>query len=116
MLKSPLIIIVPAFVTCIILFVTSWYKDAKSGCCGKIKFRQFQSFYAINPKRWSLGSNFVSYCGDNLYFSMLDTIRYQLWKKKIDEEELKRYNNRHFTRVLARLQNDIDEYRKENGK
>lgn len=57
-LKEALIDILIAFMMLAPIAYISWYCDFylawKTGCCGKLKFKQFKQFYAIAPKKWEL--------------------------------------------------------------
>lgn len=98
------------------IFYSSW----KTGCCGKLKFKQFKRFYAIAPKKWELCDGCVRYldkCGNTvdsyLYFSPFDSIKYYFWKSSIEKQEDSRANNKVFMKTLESIQKDIDDYRKD---
>ncbi len=102
------------------------YFSGKAGCDGKISFRQFRSLYSIAPEKWSIdGGLYVSYrlreptefeCSwevprRHFYFSLLDAIRFDLWRLPKTTEEEKREKNKKLAEVIECWQHDIDEYR-----
>lgn len=95
------------------IFYSSW----KTGCCGKLKFKQFKQFYVIAPDKWELSDGYVRYYNDAIhsyiYFSQIDSIKYYFWKKSINKLEENKDNNKVFIKTLELIQKDIDDYRKD---
>lgn len=92
------------------IFARTYYDDAPT-----ITFEAFKTFYALNPSRWSLCSDYVYYRGDPVCFkSFIDYLQYQ--KFHIDEDKRITEANkiRNETDFIKALQEDIDDYRREN--
>ena len=107
-------IIGAVIITGIVLYFTV-YKEYKSGCVGKIKFRQFLIFYSVDPRKWDLRNGCVCYeyvngtCYEDhyLYFSPIDTIRYMIWKRRDEMEREKKTNDETYAKVLSDIQKDV---------
>ena len=62
----------------------------------KISMDSFMSFYVIAPEKWELNEMFVSYKKDFLRinwfefsFNLIDTIKYERWRKRKERREEK---------------------------
>ena len=91
-------------------FARTYYNDAPT-----ITFKAFKTFYTLNPSRWSLCSDYVYYRGDPVCFkSFIDYLQYQ--KFHIDEDKRITEANkiRNETDFIKALQEDIDDYKREN--
>ena len=113
---------------CLAIFFVCWYifdytKDYKGRSVGKIAFDRFLTLYRISPDHWFLHNGYVEY--DNyyddwsvekryarasFYFPVIDTLRYQSWRKnKYKKNEAER-NNKRYRDVLICIQDDIQKY------
>ena len=88
----------------------------KHNATGKIKFRQFLILYSVADFPWILDDYTVEYfdrtSGNSftMYFSILDTFRYILWKCKRERNEAKTKQLNEMKHVLSLMQQDIQEY------
>ena len=82
----------------------------------KIEFKQFVSFYKINPNRWDLQADVVR-CEINdyeyiaLHFNLFDYYRYKKWRKKINKKSIFIKNNEDLSKVIEMVKKDISEYK-----
>lgn len=103
------------------------YFMGRSDCRGKISYRQFRSLYAIAPEKWQIDDGlFVGYRLREptdlellwevprrfFYFSLIDAVRFDLWRLRVNSEKEKREKNEKLAEVIECWQHDIDEYRK----
>lgn len=103
------------------------YFMGRSDCHGKISYRQFRSLYAIAPEKWQIDDGlFVGYRLREptdlellwevprrfFYFSLIDAVRFDLWRLRVNSEKEKREKNEKLAEVIECWQHDIDEYRK----
>lgn len=80
-----------------------------------ITFEAFKTFYALNPSRWDLCSDYVHYRGDTVCFrSFIDYLQYQKFHADEDKRIAEANKIRNETDFIKALQKDIDDYRKEN--
>lgn len=103
------------------------YFTGRADCHGKISYRQFRSLYAIAPEKWQIDDGL--YVGYRLreprdlelswevprrffYFSLIDAVRFDLWRLREKSEKEKRKKNEKLAEVIECWQHDIDEYRK----
>lgn len=113
--------------TGIIVFLVWYFTDYRlgiDGCAGKISFDRFLLFYEIEPKHWDLCPSWVKYeaeqdffisndhyvCG-YLYFSVIDTWRYQIWKRNGEKVKNTARNNKNYQRILESINADIEKFR-----
>ena len=86
-----------------------WYPSPK------IRFKQFVSFYNINPDRWNLNEDAVR-CGINdygyiaLHFNLFDYYRYKKWRKKINKNNISAMTNEELSKVIEVVKKDICKY------
>ena len=89
-----------------------WYPSPK------IEFKQFVSFYNINPDRWDLNEDAVR-CEINnykyiaLHFNFFDYYRYKKWRKKINKNSISIKNNEDLSTVIEMVKKDISKYKGE---
>lgn len=89
-----------------------WYPSPKIG------FKQFVSFYNVNPDRWDLNEDVVR-CEINdykyiaLHFNLLDYYRYKKWRKKISKNSIFIKNNEDLSKVIEMVKKDISKYKGE---
>ena len=91
-------------------FARTYYNDAPT-----ITFKAFKTFYALNPSRWSLYSDYVYYKKDVVCFkSFIDYLQYQKFHVDEDKRITEANKIRNETDFIKALQEDIDDYRREN--
>lgn len=123
-------------IICVILFcvaamlliaICAWYSESYYGnkdlCAGKITFSQFKALYSIKPNNWELHDSYIIYLTyydhpihrfaerNYLYFSVADTIRYQLWHNDLEKQRKQSIKNDEFKKALDGMQKDLEEYR-----
>ena len=83
----------------------------------KIEFKQFTSFYNINPNRWDLKADAVR-CKINdeeyvtIHFNNLfDYYRYKKWRKKINKNNISTKTNEELSKVIEIIKKDITQYK-----
>ena len=87
-----------------------WYPSPK------IEFKQFVSFYNINPNRWDLRADVVR-CKINddeyvaLHFNLFDYYRYKKWRKKINKKNIFIETNEELSKVIEIIKKDITQYK-----
>lgn len=87
-----------------------WYPSPK------IEFKQFDSFYNINPNRWDLKADAVR-CKINddeyiaLHFNLFDYYRYKKWRKKINKKNISTKTNEELSKVIEIIRKDIIQYK-----
>ena len=80
-----------------------------------ITFKAFKTFYALNPSRWNLCSDYVYYRGDTVCFkSFIDYLQYQKFHADEDKRITEANKIRNEADFIKALQEDIDDYRREN--
>lgn len=100
------------------IYTVYYFTDFASGCSTKIKFEIFRSMYAIVPNHWDLYDGWVSYHDPDernysCCFSWFDTIRYLLWKLRMDISHETDRENEEKAKLLAAFQRDIERFKKE---
>ena len=91
-------------------FTRTYHDDAPI-----ITFEAFKTFYALNPSRWDLWSDYVHYRGDIVCFkSFIDYLQYQKFHADEDRRITEANKIRNETDFIKALQKDIDDYRIEN--
>lgn len=123
-----IICVILCFIAVMLLIAMgAWYAECYYGnknlCAGKITFSQFKALYSIKPDNWELHDSYVAYLTYNgnpiyrfternyLYFSVADTIRYQLWHNDLEKQRKQSIKNDEFKKVLDGMQKDLEEYR-----
>ncbi len=104
------------FIYCISAFVWSSTTIETSP---RITFDAFKKVYVISPTKWSLGFENVDYHGDDGWIHIefkhyIDVIRYNFFKKKIENNKNYLVKNQNEKKLIEFLQKDIDSYRREN--
>lgn len=110
------------------LYYFGFYKNWLYGCSGKINFKSFKAFYAMNPELWTLCDGYVEYTKyqDNgtlfetrvsgrLGFNQIDAIKYQIWRKKLEKQKEQEYMNNNYQELLNAFQDDINAYKERNN-
>lgn len=91
-------------------FARTYHDDAPT-----ITFRAFKTFYALNPSKWDLWSDYVCYRGNTVCFkSFIDYLQYQKFHADEDKRITETNKIRNETDFIKSLQKDVDDYRKEN--
>lgn len=115
------VIIVGAFIftVALVYIIFYFFEGFPSGL--KISFRKFKSLYAIAPDKWGLyrmSVAYSTYTEDGNYngfvmfhFSMLETIFYELFRRRLEHEQEKQNANRTLEEAINCWQKDIDVYR-----
>ena len=103
------------FIVSVIYFasVSAWHSLIDE-TAPTLTFKSFRELYALNPQKWSLGSDYVIYSSQRIEFTMYsDVIKYKIFRDKVetDKQELERIQNE--KEFLKHIQCDIDAYRRE---
>lgn len=123
-----IIYVILSFIAAMLLIaICAWYYTSYHGlkdlCAGKITFSQFKALYLIKPDNWELHDSYVAYLtykggpfyphaeNSYLYFSVADTIRYQLWHNDLEKQRKQSAKNDEFKKALDGMQKDLEEYR-----
>lgn len=117
------VILVLAFVYCILLFSPSYpsgYEDLP-----EIKFESFEKFYSINPDRWELKEPYVackidngkehhpydglfySYKLEKFRFSSSDYKKYKKFLKQLEQNKLENKHMESTSKMLSMVKKDI---------
>lgn len=119
-------IVVACVLFVILVTFVAWYfgcySNYKTGCVSKINFQKFLEIFETSHNKISLNKGFFyynpvmfgpSYC---FYFSILDTFRYEHWRKTREhklEEDRKNYK---MTEIEKAWQNDAELYKEKEMK
>lgn len=107
------IVIVPI----VAIFIT-YMQDVHAGrtntdCC--LSFKQFKSFYSLNPEKWNVGSNCLGYYAHGFAFaqkvrfrSWFDVLRYYFFAKRVKKKKRMNQANQNTLLVIHEIQKDID--------
>ena len=90
--------------------VIRWAKGpaAKNRDLPKLKFRQFQALYYLNPESWTLGELTATYEGVGEFrFSYLGEIRYGFFKKEVIHQRKNRAKADQIEKLLLKINADI---------
>lgn len=114
--------IIVAFILTASLVYAIFYSCEAAPSGLKISFRKFKSLYAIAPDKWGLhlmSVSYATYTEDGhysglvmLHFSILETIPYELFRRRLEHEQEKQNANRVLEEAINCWQKDIDKYRK----
>lgn len=105
-------LIVLAICVAIGAFLIDWF-DSVSCHDNSIPFETFKKYYNENSDKWELGSSYVGYkmkesgfrtSTERFCFSLIDCIKYKIWKFNIEIEDAKQYN----AYVLSRIEKDYE--------
>ena len=104
------------FIVCLVYFVSvlTWH-DLMDETAPSLTFKSFRELYALNPQKWSFGSEHVTYSNQRIEFARYsDVIKYKIFCDKVerDKQELERIQNE--KEFLKHIQYDIDAYRRKN--
>lgn len=82
-------------------------------CC--LSFKQFKSFYSLNPERWHVGSNYLGYDAQGFvithcirFRSWFDVLRYYFFAKRVKKQKRMGQANQNTLLVIQEIQKDID--------
>lgn len=119
-------IVVACILFVILVTFVAWYfvyySNYKSGCVSKISFQKFLEIFETSHNKISLNKGFFyyspamfgpSYC---FYFSILDTFRYEHWRKSREhklEEDNKNYKT---TEIEKAWEKDAEHHKEEQMK
>lgn len=91
-------------------FTRNYHDDAPT-----ITFKAFKTFYALNPSRWDLWSDYVYYRGDTVCFkSFIDYLQYQKFHADEDKRITEANKIRNETKFIKCMQCEINDYRERN--
>ena len=112
-----------------ILVSICWYFDKyrkyKQGCLEKISFHKFLEIYKHAPGKIHLDEGYVSYYEDGaslfnrsdaFYFSILDTFRYEHWRKEKDRKDEEIRTRKIMEALDKAWEKDAERYKKEQMK
>lgn len=109
------IVCVVIFIVSLIYFTSvSMWHDLMDETAPSLTFKSFRELYALNPQKWSFGSEYVWYSSQRIEFAKYsDVIKYKIFRNKVetDKQELERIQNE--KEFLKHIQCDIDAYRRE---
>lgn len=109
------ILICLALFICSIIFLIDlaiWGYD-RGDIINKIKFRSFESFYNVNPKRWTLKNGYVvcndprSCFGTKFTFNYIDYKRYKRFIRNIEKNNKNIQSNKNYARMIELVKSDI---------
>ena len=95
--------------------VIRWTKGpaSKTHDLPKLKFRQFQALYYLNPTSWTLGELTAKYEGVGEFrFSYLGEIRYSLFKKEVLHQKRRMAKADQIEKLLLKINEDIAQEKK----
>lgn len=113
-----------------LIYYFGFYKNWLYGCSGKISFKSFKAFYAMNPELWTLydgyveytkyklnvnGNYYEGYISGRLGFNQIDALKYQIWHKKLDKQQEQERITERYKEILDALQDDINAYKERNN-
>lgn len=87
--------------------------------CGiKIKFSSFKKFYAINPDRWKIKDDYVTYYNiysnvEEFHFGYIDYCRYKWWLKGYKKRKSIEKENEIMKRMIETVKQDIEKTERE---
>lgn len=92
------------------------YFKNRAGSNVKLKYSDFQKYYAVNPDRYILGE-YVSTKGESYFieFGFIDYIRYRFWRKTFSAKKQKAEDNERLAKYLRVVQRDIETKRKQSA-
>ena len=111
-----------ALFVAVFVFLLFWLSGLleRCGATCKIKFSDFQQWYAIAPRSWrvpDVGCNYVGKYLDesqnmwncvDCYFGFIDYLRFSAWNHKRLKQSAKRSRYRETEQLLKSVQGDID--------
>ena len=119
-------IVVACVLFVILVTFVSWYfvyySNYKSGCVSKISFQKFLEIFETSHNKISLNKGFFYYSpvmfgpSYRFYFSILDTFRYEYWRKSREhklEEDNKNYK---MTEIEKAWEKDAEHHKEEQMK
>lgn len=101
------------------------YRKYKQGCLEKISFQKFLEIYKNAPYKIHLNEGYISYYengdlvfnhGDAFYFSILDTFRYERWRKEKERKDEEIRTRKIMEALDKAWQKDAERYKKEQMK
>lgn len=91
-------------------FTRTYHDDAPT-----ITFKAFKTFYALNPSRWDLWSDYVRYRRDIVCFkSFIDYLQYQKFHADEDKRITEANKIRNEAEFIKCMQCEINDYRERN--
>ena len=88
-------------------------------CC--LSFKQFKSFYSLNPEKWHVESNCLGYDARGFAFaqkvrfrSWFDVLRYYFFAKRVKKKRRMGQANQNTLLVIQEIQKDIDHVKQQS--
>ena len=116
-------IILGLFLAAVVIFIIDM-EDVHAGrtntdCC--LSFKQFKSFYSLNPEKWRVGSGCLGYDAHGFFFtknvrfrSWFDVLRYYFFAKRIKKKKRMNQANQNTLLVIQEIQKDIDHVKQQS--
>lgn len=116
-------IILGLFLAAVVIFIIDM-EDVHAGrtntdCC--LSFKQFKSFYSLNPEKWHVGSSCLGYDAQGLvithhvrFRSWFDVLRYYFFAKRINKKKRMNQANQNTLLVIQEIQKDIDHVKQQS--
>lgn len=86
-----------------------------------LSFKQFKSFYSLNPEKWHVGSNCLGYDTQGFaithrvrFRSWFDVLRYYFFAKRINKKKRMNQVNQNTLLVIQEIQKDIDHVKQQS--
>ena len=102
----------------IIMLAVWWAEDWSHGSKDYISFKQFKSFYEINPGRWKLDTCVVG-CKKNSYytndyiwfkFHLIDFFRYKAYKRIVIRNKKIHASSERYKQMIELVKSDISDF------
>lgn len=118
-----LAIILGLFLSTVVIFIIDM-EDVHAGrtntdCC--LSFKQFKSFYSLNPEKWHVGSNCLGYDAHGFAFALkvrfrswFDVLRYYFFAKRVKKKKRMDQANQNTLLVIQEIQKDIDHVKQQS--
>ena len=109
----------------IIMLIFAIIDATPSSHSQKITFDNFKNLYIINPDRWELDNNFVSFVKPYdgflrwketimFQFNMIDYYRYRHWKHTLEKQKQKEKECKQLQEVITILKSDLKKFEQQN--
>lgn len=86
-----------------------------------LSFKQFKSFYSLNPEKWRVGSGCLGYYAHGSVFarrvrfrSWIDVLRYYFFAKQINQKKRMNQATKNTLIVIQEIQKDIDHIKQQS--
>ena len=111
------VLVAMVIVASVVLVYAMGERKATKLRCPEIKFKDFKEWFALRPEAYTLKESTIHRddLGD-FRFSLIDTIRYQLWKKRGCFRQAEEKNAKQMQKLLSYVKRDIDMYENKSRK